>query len=339
MVIMLEVIGVGADAEIVYEALADACPGTLDGLSAMTGLPRDRLRHGLEVLEMRGLVHRAPGEHSEYVLADPGGVLDVLLFEREQQLEKARMWAQDLAERHRRALGGQDPGQLVEIVSGHAAIVQRVKHVQRIAVHELRAFDKPPYATDASVLNSAEVDLLARGGIARTIYESAAADRPDRLIDLEQGIAAGEQARVLPSLPMKLILVDNTQAIMPLEAAPVAMESIVVVRHPALVQAMAALFESLWQLALPLELASADLHLLDQPGPTERHLLALLTAGLSDEAIARQLGLSVRTFQRRIHDLMERANSRTRFQLARQAARRGWLDDIEEPVMSSPPAD
>jgi hypothetical protein len=37
--------------------------------------------------------------------------------------------------------------------------------------------------------------------------------------------------------------------------------------------------------------------------------------------------LSDRTYQRRMHDLMERLHAQTRFQLARQAARRNWLRD------------
>jgi len=98
------------------------------------------------------------------------------------------------------------------------------------------------------------------------------------------------------------------------------------VYQSALLEALSALFETLWQLSLPLELAATDPSLLDNPSAKERFILASMTAGLPDEAIARQLGLSDRTYQRRIHDLMERLHVQTRFQLARQAARRGWLD-------------
>lgn len=328
---MLEVIGMGADADAVYEALSDACPASLDDLSATTGLPRERLRRTLDALEARGLVNRSPGRAAGYVPADPGIALDVLLLEREQQLKRARIWAQELAERHHRAAAGRDPAQLVEIVTGHAAILQRIAHVQRATRHEMRAFDKPPYILNPTRLNGVEVEVLSRGSAARIIYESASAERPERLADLEQGVHAGEQARVLPSLPMKLILIDDTQALVPLQAAPSAVESIVIVHRSALLEAISALFENLWRLALPIHLASKDPGLLDHPGVTEKRILALLTAGLPDDAIARQLGLSGRTYQRRIHDLMERVNARTRFQLARQAARRGWLDDLQGP--------
>jgi DNA-binding NarL/FixJ family response regulator len=53
----------------------------------------------------------------------------------------------------------------------------------------------------------------------------------------------------------------------------------------------------------------------------------LLTAGIPDDVIARELGLSERTYQRRVRGMMERLQVQTRFQLARQAALRGWFDD------------
>jgi DNA-binding NarL/FixJ family response regulator len=43
-------------------------------------------------------------------------------------------------------------------------------------------------------------------------------------------------------------------------------------------------------------------------------LLGLLVAGLKDETIARQLGVSLRTVQRRIAALMHELGARTRFQ-------------------------
>ncbi|MFE3902834.1 helix-turn-helix transcriptional regulator [Streptomyces sp. NPDC059153] len=56
-----------------------------------------------------------------------------------------------------------------------------------------------------------------------------------------------------------------------------------------------------------------------------RQLLSYLSAGLTDESIARELGVSYRTVTRRIARLQEMLGARTRFQLGVQAGRRGWL--------------
>lgn len=323
---MLDVIGVGAEAETAYEALLGGRPAPLDDLVGTTGMPRQRLRVALRTLEAHGLVNRVRGTPARYVVADPGMALEVLLLEREQQIKRARIRAQELAERHHHVAAGRDPAELVEVVAGKPAIVQRIDQAQRSARYEIRGFDKPPYAGSIDATVDFQLEFVRRGGILRAIHERSALETPGHLAGIERGVAQGEQARVLPQLPMKLFLVDDRLAIIPLQAAPTAIESSIVVHRSALLDALMALFETLWQLALPLELATADPSLLDNPSAEERRMLAALTAGLPDEAIARQLGLSDRTYQRRMHDLMERVHAQTRFQLARQAIRRGWLE-------------
>jgi DNA-binding NarL/FixJ family response regulator len=54
----------------------------------------------------------------------------------------------------------------------------------------------------------------------------------------------------------------------------------------------------------------------------DRRIIALLLSGLTDEAIARQLGVSYRTARRRIAALIERLGVHTRFQAGVQAALR-----------------
>lgn len=56
----------------------------------------------------------------------------------------------------------------------------------------------------------------------------------------------------------------------------------------------------------------------------ERRILSLLAVGLSDEAIARQLGIGLRTVQRRVQALLVRLGAGSRFQAGVLAAGRGW---------------
>ncbi|WP_323184895.1 LuxR C-terminal-related transcriptional regulator [Streptomyces sp. NBC_00193] len=59
-----------------------------------------------------------------------------------------------------------------------------------------------------------------------------------------------------------------------------------------------------------------------EPGEEDRLLLALLVSGLKDEAIARQLGWSVRTMRRRMSRLHDQLGAANRFQAGAVAARR-----------------
>ncbi|WP_336204157.1 response regulator transcription factor [Nonomuraea sp. LPB2021202275-12-8] len=87
-----------------------------------------------------------------------------------------------------------------------------------------------------------------------------------------------------------------------------------------LLDALVSLFEVLWRSALPLPAAPSSGQA-DLPDP---ELFTLLAAGLKDEAVARQLGVSLRTVHRRVSELMDRLGARTRFQAGLLAARRGW---------------
>jgi AraC-like DNA-binding protein len=56
-----------------------------------------------------------------------------------------------------------------------------------------------------------------------------------------------------------------------------------------------------------------------------KRLLTYLSAGLTDESIAREFGVSERTIARRISRLQETLGAQTRFQLGVQASRQHWL--------------
>ncbi len=85
--------------------------------------------------------------------------------------------------------------------------------------------------------------------------------------------------------------------------------------NPTLVAALGEMFELLWRVATPLVVGSpAPTQGAPTDAPDNEALVALLAAGLKDEAIARHLGVSLRTVQRRISTVMQGLGARTRFQ-------------------------
>jgi DNA-binding NarL/FixJ family response regulator len=88
------------------------------------------------------------------------------------------------------------------------------------------------------------------------------------------------------------------------------------------------LFDRLWRDGLPLVLGTDGVvegSTCDGLPEPDARILGLLLAGLTDQAVANQLGLSMRTVQRRVRALMDLVAAETRLQLGFQAARRGWL--------------
>lgn len=62
------------------------------------------------------------------------------------------------------------------------------------------------------------------------------------------------------------------------------------------------------------------------PSVDDKRLVALLAAGLKDLTIGRELGVGPRTVERRLQRIMAYLGTRTRFQTAVEACRRGWLE-------------
>jgi DNA-binding CsgD family transcriptional regulator len=197
--------------------------------------------------------------------------------------------------------------------------MQRITQLQFGAREEICCLDKPPYL-DAPGTAATDLELLERGIACRTIYERASVEHPGGLHEVEQLLAGGQQARVLPSIPMKLYLVDRRHAVLPLQREPASVEAAVVVHAPALLAALSTLFEGLWERALPMHMPAAPVQAGRRASVDEHRLITLLLSGLTDEAIARQLALGYRTVQRHIAGLMSKLGAHTRFQAGVQAA-------------------
>ncbi|MFD4137681.1 helix-turn-helix transcriptional regulator [Streptomyces sp. NPDC058572] len=89
-----------------------------------------------------------------------------------------------------------------------------------------------------------------------------------------------------------------------------------------------ACLEAVWERAYPvLPNTAGEAHTGTPAGGIDEldaRILALMLAGLTDQAAAGQLGTSRRTYQRRTGDLTAKAGVGTWVQLGRHAARRGW---------------
>jgi DNA-binding NarL/FixJ family response regulator len=79
---------------------------------------------------------------------------------------------------------------------------------------------------------------------------------------------------------------------------------------------------------LPLRPGATDDEFVEErPGELEEEtqVLALLLAGLTDQTVAGQLDVSLRTVRRGVHQLMAKAGVESRIQLGRAVARTGWM--------------
>ncbi|MCL1870044.1 MAG: LuxR C-terminal-related transcriptional regulator [Promicromonosporaceae bacterium] len=320
---MLEVLGLDRWAEAAYLELVEHTPLTAGELAAATGLDEEAVQVALSGLEDRGLVSHIPDRPVRYTALPPEHAVEVLLLAREREIQRVRALTLRLAERHRVARAGASES-VIEVITGADAVARTGQQLLARAEHQIRGIDAPPYAeaSDGERVNSSM--LMGVPGVRRRfIHGRDTLALPGAVARVEADVAAGEEVRFLPTAPMKLIISDDEAALVPLVATPQVLDSCILVRPSALLDALCTLFETLWTGAQPY--ASDALVPPDGLSDDERRIVPLLAQGLPDEAIARQLGVSYRTVQRRVQTLLARLGATSRFQGGVLAARRGWL--------------
>jgi DNA-binding CsgD family transcriptional regulator len=173
--------------------------------------------------------------------------------------------------------------------------------------------------TEQSIINAPKT---LGGHIRRcSIYDQAFIDDPTgkRLVD--KSVVAGEEARVLPRIPMKMQLADTSAVLLPLTFTGTG--GAMLVRAQPVVAGIREFFELLWGSAAPLtEKAPSGKSPLT---PAQQKVLELLAQGYQDEAIARRIGVSDTTVHRHAQAIQKRLKAKTRFEASVIAHRMGWI--------------
>ncbi|WP_199563916.1 MULTISPECIES: helix-turn-helix transcriptional regulator [unclassified Streptomyces] len=165
--------------------------------------------------------------------------------------------------------------------------------------------------------------VVHRGVGMRTLYQHTVRHSQGTLAYAERLADGKVEIRTLEELIARLIVFDRTVAFIPASSDDqVALE----LRHPGLVMYLIKVFEQLWSRASPLlgELPY-------DPAPkgisgVQRSIAQLLVEGHVDEAIARRLGMNVRTCRSHVAKLSAALGSTSRAQLGYLIARSGILD-------------
>lgn len=187
-------------------------------------------------------------------------------------------------------------------------------------------------AGPGSTLRRVDHDNLRRGVRYRVLLPEQLRANPVLALRMGRLAPAGVEVRTVPVVPTDATVVDGALAMLPGERRAAGLRvapdepraaGLAMVRLPSVVGTVVALFEQLWASAAPLtpsEMAGGD-----GLSTRERELLALLSAGCTDESAAARLGISVRTVRRMMAAIMTRLGARSRFQAGLKAADRGLL--------------
>jgi DNA-binding CsgD family transcriptional regulator len=156
----------------------------------------------------------------------------------------------------------------------------------------------------------------------RAIYEAALLDDPAGQRIIDACTRAGEQARVLATVPLKMKLADRTTALAAL--TPSGAAAALVIKAPVIVAALRDYFELLWDRATPLPGRRSEA---PRSGltPAQQTILNLMAQGHADEAIAHRAGVSLTTVRRHISAIQDKLGVKSRFAAGAAAQRKGWI--------------
>jgi DNA-binding CsgD family transcriptional regulator len=241
------------------------------------------------------------------------------ILDRYQMLLRLRDEMQSLQQMYlSSAVPAEEPHNLVRVITDREEIgalsVELCLSAQRdVASLETEHFTRPPDPRSARVPPG---EVLERGVRFRCVYSRAALEIPGAREMLRISQEAGWRCRVCPQLPMKLVLIDERSALLPL--GPTGMEGALLVESPVITAALRDYFDLLWHKAVPVDGGPVKLP------PEQDQVLRLVLTGMTDGAIARHLGISERTVRRHIGALLEALGATNRVTLAVTAAREGW---------------
>ena len=209
------------------------------------------------------------------------------------------------------------------MVYGDEQLVARAGHLFDTARDVCAARDLAMWPQPQARLAAARRVHTARPdgfAVRKLLSPVALADEAHRM-RLRQGAAAGAQVRISSArLPHETIILDRRVMILAGRPSPHGREY-TVTTSPTLVGGMYALFTAAWEVAT--DLGSYLRGDAPELPPEAREILRALGAGLTDEAAARQMGTSLRTYRRRVAEVMTALEAGSRFQAGLRAGELG----------------
>ncbi|MGN6782734.1 MAG: LuxR family transcriptional regulator [Marmoricola sp.] len=235
-------------------------------------------------------------------------------------LSESTAWATsfaDLAQAYRRSRPQDSP---ITQVHGQANINRFLQAAVGDAQQELLTA-QPAGARSAAVLRVAierDIRALQRGVAMRTLYQHSARRSIVTREYVAEVSAHGAQVRTLDEFFNRLIVVDRRLAVVPASDGD---HLAIAIHDPHLVAYLVDIFERYWERARAFA---------DREEHTERAIaddvhnmtVRMLLEGHSDQASAKRMGVSTRTYAGYVAALKEQYGVETRFQLGHAMARR-----------------
>ncbi|MET8853699.1 helix-turn-helix transcriptional regulator [Amycolatopsis sp. NPDC004625] len=288
--------------------------------AAHLGLPADTLQaaaarlvelHLLRTDPDGGLVPREPSAAAELVVTP----LERAMYERREMADRLRERIDGITRNPAGAAGALDRVEGVAEIRGLIKLAAEVCRDELVVLH-------PGEAADDLVdeLLDACCSVLGDGVGVRVVCPHRSRAGYAARARLTHLSGRGAQIRTLSRVPEAAVVFDRSLAVT-LDVADLSARR---VRDQGMVRFLLGLFDQLWDGATPFS-AEDQGYSGEIAHDLQQAIARLMAQGLTDEVVARRLGMSVRTCRRHIAAMLQNLDAVSRFQAGVQAASRFTL--------------
>ncbi|WP_199779853.1 helix-turn-helix transcriptional regulator [Streptomyces sp. LaPpAH-108] len=308
--------------------LPSALPGQLDREPAV-------IERALADLQALGLLCPTDDETGMLTAVSPDSAAAQTLFPREQavseqliEIAEARAEMERLRPLYAAARAKWLQNNAIEILPNLRAVRGVLGELGAACTSEMLT-SQPGGGRPTPVLEEAigrDEAMLRRGIKVRTLYQHTARYNQPTVAYVERVARLGAEVRTLSDGFPRLIVFDRQAAVITLHGCP---QGGVLVHDRSIVDFAVASFERAWPSAAPFTAGyqKEQVHALSTE--VKQDIARLLVSGLDDRAIARRLGMGLRSCQRHIAEIMEQLGARSRLHAGYLIGRANLLDDAD----------
>jgi sugar-specific transcriptional regulator TrmB/DNA-binding CsgD family transcriptional regulator len=319
--------GISAETERIWRVLVADPSASIKHIADCCEISQPQIRAGFSELADARLLRRDPSP-SGFAAIDPAVAVETKILAEERQLAQSRLELSDLraiipelSSEFERGRAESGPLRGFDLVVGLDEIRRQVYLAGERAMHELRSLCQTVPVEARRHARETDRASFRHGVRQREIVGLDDLRDPAIFAELSLLHSLGGELRTLREIPSRLLVFDDDLAVLPIEPNSWPRRAMFI-RERSLVSVLIYIFEHLWKDASPVFVDSSQTE-----KRSERHarVLELLAVGTKDEAIARTLGVGVRTIRRDVFDLKTALGVSSRTEVVGAAVRKGWL--------------
>ncbi len=243
----------------IYLALLSKNSLTASEISEIARVPRPKVYGILAKLAKMGVCSTNLGKVKRYSIVDPKIGLERMLKHHEDELARKKELISNLSRSlsriYHRNKEKTDPLEYIEVIKDRYRIIARFNELVNKARFQTLVFSRPPYSfkSDDEVKAQLEVEseVLKKGVECWSIYEIPEGSKEKKWLfrQIDFAVKAGEKARVVKRLPLKMAIFDERIVMITLEDPILKRPSITTlcIQHESLARTLKIVFDKLWE--------------------------------------------------------------------------------------------